>query len=311
VVGQGENGTREGEDWTRKREEVEGGTKRRLEVWTCGANDDGELGLGDYGVQTKRNIPQKVEVEGAWRVRVGGAHTLLEMTDGKLFAWGWNEHTACGFIGTRAKIPQRLDLLPFLEALEKVPGLPPPSPSSLPRVVDFVCSWYHSMVLLDDGSLLVWGDNDFGQLGLKEVKRKTGPRRLVIRKKAQGRREGDRGGEGKEEDGNEGGQEEGEEGGEKRREEPVKIAAIGCGNLWVWALSESGDLFTWGTGCNLDMIEDTEIPSLVENFKWAVPCSKKREWASVFFWLFLGKLDPGSKFYWPVEIIYNFVRIRW
>jgi hypothetical protein len=90
----------------------------------------------------------------------------------------------------------------------------------------------------------------------------------------------------------------GEKGGEIRKKEPVKIVAISCGNLWVWALSESG----YTRVCNIEKSGNSGILNLVENFKWGVPYSKKGDWASVFFWLILGKLDPGSKFYWPVEI---------
>jgi alpha-tubulin suppressor-like RCC1 family protein len=257
IIGQGKE---EGED---------------LVVWTCGTNEDGELGQGTHGTGHQKE-PVQVKVEGAKRVRAGGAHTILETKDGNFFVWGWNERNSMG-IGEsirRCTEPTCLDL-PVLGTPELT-------------VVDFVASWYDSMMLLSDGSLLVWGDF---------VHRHTLPQRLVVRK-----------GTGEAGEGRDDGEGNGEEG------MPVKIAAIGTGYFFSWVLSEDGDLFTWGSGLACGVGSDTKLsnPTLVEHLKWRIPNSKKREWASVFLWLFLGKSDMGSEFSWfPVEVIYNFVQIEW
>jgi alpha-tubulin suppressor-like RCC1 family protein len=312
--GEGGKGEEGGEGDGRGVEGREGrGRGENYEVWVCGINEDGELGNGTYGAHATRKKPMPLHVEGgARRIRTGGAHTMLETKNGKFLVWGWNEYQNLGFEDTkRRKRPTPL-VLPFSEFQnpERLPqpSLIPPSeqppvpPSSFP-VVDFVCSWYNSLILLEDGSLLIWGDNDQGQLGLGKISECMSIQKLVVRKEGgKGGQEGGKVGEGKGEGKGEG------EG------EPVKIVAIGCGYFSMWALSEDGDLFTWGCGSSCGHGEKSNFtkPTHVKNIKFKVPFSKRTEWESVFFWLFLGKLDENSYFFvFPVEIIYNFVHVKW
>jgi alpha-tubulin suppressor-like RCC1 family protein len=254
-----------------------------LEVWAWGGNVDGELGQGTHG-DKKQTIPVRVMVEGGRRVRAGGAHTILETKDGKFYVWGWNERNTLGIASCkRMAHPVALEL-PYL-------GAPMPGKTSL--VVDFVASWYDSMLLLEDGSLVVWGNSVFMN---------PEPEILMVYKETEceGMAEGQ-------------GEAEGEKGGGVKRER-VNIVSIGCGYFHAWALSEDGDLFTWGSGvsCGLGNEQHVPTPTQVKNIKFRVPSSKKREWASVFYWLFLGKLDKFSEFFlFPIEVIYHFVQIKW
>jgi alpha-tubulin suppressor-like RCC1 family protein len=64
-------------------------------LWAWGANDNGQLGLGDT---TTRNTPTQVGTAVNWlSVSSGGYHTLAVKTDGSLWAWGANSAGQSGF----------------------------------------------------------------------------------------------------------------------------------------------------------------------------------------------------------------------
>jgi alpha-tubulin suppressor-like RCC1 family protein len=257
--------------------------------------------------------PEDGEGIRGWRARAGGAHTVLETKDGNFFAWGWNEYGNLGVGDTNPRLEPSPLVFPVSELLPlSSVGIPlpspfhPSSPSSLPGIVDFFCSWHHSLLLLDDGTLIVWGYNDEGQLGTGAISEFKTPTRLVVRKGVE------EGGEGRRRESEESESSDTEE--EAVEGEPVRIVLVGCGYYYSWALSEDGDLFTWGDGkvCGHGYNKHILQPKQVRNIKFRLPDSKRREWAPVLYWLFLGKLDQNSEFFvFPVEIIYNFVQIKW
>ena len=101
----------------------------------------------------------------------GGGHTILLsgkgsvnvnakflifplIAEGSLFACGWNKSGQCG-------VPSPAD------ATLLVPQ-PLPLPPGM-RVQKVACGWNHSIALTEEGTVLAWGSNSFGQLGVPSV----------------------------------------------------------------------------------------------------------------------------------------------
>jgi alpha-tubulin suppressor-like RCC1 family protein len=78
-------------------------------------------------------------------------HTILEDTNGRWWCWGDNAFGTLGF-GDRdyRKLPQELTF-----------SFPSP-------VVSVASGWNHNLALTKDKTVLVWGSNRVGQLGLRE-----------------------------------------------------------------------------------------------------------------------------------------------
>ena len=129
-------------------------------VWAWGAGFFGALGPATFGLQ-----PTPVRVEGLDAVLdicVGGAHNLARREDGTLWTWGRDDHGQLGDGGDTGR-PGRV-------VLEYQAHRFPVRP--VPAAVDGVgaaavlsAGGGQSLVIQADGTLLVWGFNDFGQLG--------------------------------------------------------------------------------------------------------------------------------------------------
>jgi alpha-tubulin suppressor-like RCC1 family protein len=83
------------------------------------------------------------------RVATSGSHTLVIAPDGRVLCQGRNQYGVCG-------ADQATE---FVETLSPVPGLP------RGREVALVEDGWASMVLGEDGTVYVWGKNDYGLLG--------------------------------------------------------------------------------------------------------------------------------------------------
>lgn len=114
-------------------------------VWTWGANDAGQLGLGDTA---KRSTPVRVpDVKASYGV-LGFTHALVLTEDGHVMAWGDN---GSGQVGDGSANPSKAS---------------PVAVSGLPNdVVKIIAGSDHSAALTSDGSVWIWGANDFGQHG--------------------------------------------------------------------------------------------------------------------------------------------------
>ena len=120
-------------------------------VWVWGWGIDGRLGHGD-----RANVRKPKQVEALRGVRIvqvscGDHHTLALDDAGVVYAWGWGKH---GILGhgdeENARLPKRI------EALKGI------------RCVSIEAGWSHSAVLTDDGKVYTWGWDLNGQLGLAE-----------------------------------------------------------------------------------------------------------------------------------------------
>ncbi|KAA8496422.1 Secretion-regulating guanine nucleotide exchange factor [Porphyridium purpureum] len=130
---------------------------------TCGSNEFGQAGIGDLRVEHVTSpTPALLELGGTWRLlrlAAGGAHSVALVqashTGGekRLVAWGSNRS---GQIGP----------LRHGEVIETPFWLPPSTCAFAQKLVDVVAGHEHTLFLLDDGTCVAWGANQYGQCGV-------------------------------------------------------------------------------------------------------------------------------------------------
>ena len=114
-------------------------------LWTWGGNDEGQLGTGTTeGSATPVQVLDQVTA-----VVAGDYHVAAIRTDGTLWMWGSNID---GQLGTGQAT----------EVLQTQPVQVPLNGA----VLAVAAGTGHTVAILEDGSLWVWGRNDQGQLGL-------------------------------------------------------------------------------------------------------------------------------------------------
>lgn len=127
-------------------------------VATWGANDFGQLGNGS--VVFASSAPVQVKPDGVLAgrriiaVASGGYHVLALCDDGAVVAWGSNDSGELGDgTATRSNEPVEVDAGPG-SALDGK------------KVVALAAGYHFSLALCDDGTVVAWGDNARGQLGI-------------------------------------------------------------------------------------------------------------------------------------------------
>jgi alpha-tubulin suppressor-like RCC1 family protein len=118
-------------------------------VYAWGYNGYGQLGLGNTTDQySPVHVSSLSNVSG---IAAGGhSHSLAFTTDGKVYAWGWNESGQLG-LGYDS-------LYNYIKS--------PVYVSRLSNVTGIAAGEYHSLALTNDGKVYAWGANRYGQLGL-------------------------------------------------------------------------------------------------------------------------------------------------
>ncbi|KOG07791.1 MULTISPECIES: RCC1 domain-containing protein [Streptomyces] len=113
-------------------------------VWTWGANQSGQLGIGST---TSQNTPKRVAgLQDVVSVAAGCLHSVVLLADGTVRAWGRNANGQLG-----------------IDSTENSPV--PVEVKELHGVVRVFAGWYHTFATLDDGGVRAWGWNQYGQLG--------------------------------------------------------------------------------------------------------------------------------------------------
>ncbi len=143
-----------------------------VEAW--GLNEDGQLGTGSAtGPEACENLfsrvrpcvdaPVPVEgLTGVTAVAAGETHSLALLADGTVMAWGANGDGQLG-TGTSPgpETCQQPGYLPSSQACSSVPVLVP----GLHGVRAIAAGGFSSYALLEDGTVMAWGRNEWGELG--------------------------------------------------------------------------------------------------------------------------------------------------
>ncbi|MEZ5458251.1 MAG: hypothetical protein R3E65_02625 [Steroidobacteraceae bacterium] len=125
-------------------------------VYAWGRNSNGQLGLGD---QQLRSTPTRVTLPAAAVAIAAGRDLSLAVLDnGTIYAWGVNTSGQLG-IGTR----------------QTAVALAPLQVGSVTTARDVSAGNDHVLALLADGTVLAWGANAAGQLGLGDFKVRRAP----------------------------------------------------------------------------------------------------------------------------------------
>ncbi|KAF1794231.1 SKP1/BTB/POZ domain [Phytophthora cactorum] len=121
------------------------------DLYACGCNDYGQLGLGDHSGQL---VPRPVEYffrHAVLAVACGQHYTVASLRDGGVVAFGKNDHGQLGLDRVSEPVLQPTRLAQPLDSAV-VPQLS--------------CGYHHTAIVTEDGAIYTFGRNDYGQLGL-------------------------------------------------------------------------------------------------------------------------------------------------
>ncbi|MDD5397204.1 MAG: fibronectin type III domain-containing protein, partial [Candidatus Moranbacteria bacterium] len=131
-------------------------------LWSWGGNLRGQLGVGSitfyqpYPVQTKDQTGTGF-LSNVTSISGGGYYSLVSLGDGTAWSWGANEQGQLGD-GDTGKSDTNLPVQVKSSMSENIAN-----------VAKVSAGYAHALALLNDGSLMSWGWNDYGQLGIGNI----------------------------------------------------------------------------------------------------------------------------------------------
>ena len=215
-------------------------------AYSCGLNEAGQLGLGDK--QARKSFA-RVSLRGIVMAACGLFHSAVSSAQGRAWTFGDGIYGQLGHGNAQSSVAP--ELLPFKGTLVTMAlgsyhtmvadadgtlwgcglgssgqlGLgdenkrAQPTRVQVPAVHSVACGCAHTLALTNDGELWAWGQGFHGLLGLGGDTNKTTPTRLDPRHFAHAR-----------------------------------VSVISCGLSHSTAITEHGDLFTWGrSSLNVDV----------------------------------------------------------
>ena len=118
-------------------------------IYSWGYGGDGQLGHGDYQVQTLPALVTALRSEHIVDIACGDKHTAAITSGGDLYTWGENSRGQLGLGDFRKQhTPRRV-----MELQGKM-------------VLQISCGAYHTACILDDETVYTWGAGAVGRLGL-------------------------------------------------------------------------------------------------------------------------------------------------
>ncbi|ETN85557.1 HECT-domain protein [Necator americanus] len=120
-------------------------------MWSVGGNEDGQLGRGGRGPGSFTIYP--VSFSGGVKmlqIAAGRSHSLSVAEDGRLFAWGSNEHG-------QLAMPRHISWQETPNSIFRRVG-------ELTEVVQVACGPLHCIALLESGAVAVWGEQADGAI---------------------------------------------------------------------------------------------------------------------------------------------------
>jgi alpha-tubulin suppressor-like RCC1 family protein len=281
----------------------------RGRLWVWGENNDGQLG---YSKSREGSTPK----EGprfpypVVDVAPGFTHVMALTEDGSVWSWGSNGDGRLGVPNSDCESSQVPIQLTFFKNLNVSRifagsgtslvltksgalyiwgwnnyGLLGKGPTNIfsthePHLIfpsgvqEVACGWSHNIVLLEDGSLWTWGNNSSHQSGFPISGFIHEPQQLEL------------------------------------PDLEGKIRGLIAGDAFSAVVTEHGDFYVFG---NLLTTIGKKSPNPTKfDVKVKVPQPHYEFfWQSWFKWLFLGKIDQDSFFYYfPMEVIFHFVQTR-
>ncbi len=134
-------------------------------VWSWGANNHGQLGIGDN--TEDKTTPVRVNLPGVQikAIAAGYNHTVALTTNGTVYVWGGNDYGQLGISGVReSAIPQAV--------------------AGLVNVSSIAAGGNHTAVVVT-GTVKTWGANSYGQLGCGDNLDRATP--VAVQKRLTGR----------------------------------------------------------------------------------------------------------------------------
>jgi len=214
-------------------------------LWSWGDNTSGQLGMIDPLTTSTTNTPARVTVSSGvpagfnngWvAAAAGGTHTLALQADGTLWSWGSNFSGEAG-IDTAGGT--------FFFTPRAVTFEPPPAGAS----PAFNSSWRkisagvsYSVGLQADGSLWVWGANNFNQLGNNSGTASFTPIKVNL---------------------------------------PAPVMSVFSGQSHTLALLSNGTLWSWGRNDNGQLgINSTAVAIAPQQISLSSPAGASNDWSS-------------------------------
>ena len=117
-------------------------------VWAWGLNVDGQIGQGNTTTPRYLTPVPVIGLTGVTAIAAGGRHNLAVRADGSVVAWGSNSSGQLGDGTTTNR------------------SAPVAVPALTSGILSVAAGGAHSLALKTDSSVMSWGDNAFGQLGI-------------------------------------------------------------------------------------------------------------------------------------------------
>lgn len=150
------------------------------QLWSCGRGRHGQLGHGHFHDEGVLTLVESIQHERIVSAAAGKAHSVALAADGKMFTWGDARHGQLGHPQLAALMqgpnPQPI-AIPFPQPIQSLePGkLRPPA-----RVTAIAAGGNHTMAVTVGGSLLAFGSNSYGQLGLGDTIDRMLPTEVIM-----------------------------------------------------------------------------------------------------------------------------------
>jgi alpha-tubulin suppressor-like RCC1 family protein len=121
-------------------------------VWSWGYNVDGQIGNGTTNTTGCLCVttPTQATITGVVQIEAGAFHTLALKSDGTVWAWGANDNGQLGDGSTTSR---------------PTPVQVGSGVSGFTNIIAVSAGDGHSIALKSDGTVWVWGSNEYGQVG--------------------------------------------------------------------------------------------------------------------------------------------------